>query len=71
MQMRSAQFEYKDSGRSDVGLIAEEVDKVLPNLVTHGESGKAEGINYTKLTAYLIEAIKTLKAEIDQLKGNK
>ena len=59
------------SGKNEAGLIAEEVDKILPNLVKHREDGSAEGIQYTKLTAYLVEAIKSLKAEIDELKGNK
>jgi hypothetical protein len=40
-------------------------------LVSKDEDGNAYGIQYTKLTAYLIEAVKTLKQEIDQLKGNK
>ena len=59
------------SSKNEAGLIAEDVDKILPNLVKHNDDGSAEGIQYTKLTAYLIEAIKTLKAEIDELKGNK
>ena len=59
------------SAKNEAGLIAEDVDKILPNLVSHKEDGSAEGIHYTKLTAYLIEAIKSLKAEIDELKGNK
>jgi hypothetical protein len=59
------------SGKNEAGLIAEDVDKVLPNLVKHREDGSAEGIQYTKLTAYLVEAIKSLKAEIEYLKGNK
>lgn len=50
---------------NEAGLIKEEVEKVLPNIVL------GEGIQYTKLTAYLIEAVKTIKEEIDQLKGGK
>jgi hypothetical protein len=42
---------------------------VLPDLVTKDADGKAVGIKYTKLTAYLIEAVKSLKQEIEQLKG--
>jgi hypothetical protein len=34
-------------------------------------NGNPYGIKYTKIGAYLIEAIKTIKADIDQLKGNK
>ena len=59
------------STKGEAGLIAEEVNKVIPNIVSKDISGNPEGIHYTKLTAYLVESIKTLKAEIDQLKGNK
>jgi len=65
-------YDRKDgSTKNEAGLIAEEVDKVLPNLVMKDETGKPESIMYTKLTAYLIEAVKSLKAEIDSLKDDK
>ena len=41
----------------------------MPELVTRDIENNVVGIKYTKLTAYLIEAIKTLKTEIDALKG--
>lgn len=56
------------STKNEAGLIAEDVYKVLPNLVTTDEDGKPYGINYTKFSAYLIEAIKSLKQEINSLK---
>jgi hypothetical protein len=59
-------YDRKDgSSKNEAGLIAEDVQKILPNLVS------SDGIQYTKLTAYLIEAVKTLKKEIDDLKGIK
>jgi hypothetical protein len=51
------------------GLIAEEVDKILPNIVIKDENGAPSSIAYTNLIAYLIESIKELKQEIDILKG--
>jgi hypothetical protein len=62
-------YARKDTNKYEAGLIAEEVNKVLPNLVSKNAEGNPEGIQYTKLTAYLIEAIKSLKQEIEQLKG--
>jgi hypothetical protein len=56
------------SSKNEAGLIAEEVDRVIPNLVSHKEDGTADGIYYSKLTAYLVEAIKDLKSQIDPLK---
>lgn len=57
-------YDRKDgSVKGEAGLIKEEVEKIIPNIVA------GDGINYTKLTAYLVEAIKELKEEIKQLKG--
>jgi len=62
-------YDRKDgSSKNEAGLIAEEVDKVLPNLVSKDANGNAESISYTKISAYLIEAIKSLKEEIDNVK---
>ena len=54
------------SGRREAGLIAEEVEKVLPELVD--SKGEYKSISYSRLTAHLIEAVKTLKTEINELK---
>jgi len=62
-------YDRKDgSKKNEPGLIAEAVNKVIPNLVSKDENGNAEGIYYSKLTAYLVEAIKDLKSQIDPLK---
>jgi hypothetical protein len=64
-------YDRKDgSSKDEAGLIAEEVYKVLPNLVSLVD-GAPEAIQYTKLTAYLIEAVKDLSKEIKILKENK
>ena len=70
MRLVGVTYDRRDgSKKEEAGLIAEEVDKVLPNLVTKDQDGRPDAIHYTKLTAYLIEAVKSLKAEINGLKG--
>jgi hypothetical protein len=65
-------YDRKDgSQKSEAGLIAEDVNKVIPNIVSKDANGNPVGINYTRLSAYLIEAVKTLKQEINELKGIK
>ena len=59
------------SSKAEAGLIAEEVNRIIPNIVSKNANGDPEGIHYTKLTAYLVEAIKSLKEEINELKGLK
>ena len=70
MRLVGVTYDRRDgSKKEEAGLIAEEVDKILPNLVTKDQDGRPDAIHYTKLTAYLIEAVKSLKAEINSLKG--
>ena len=52
----------------DVGVIAQEIEEVLPELVgTRGDGYK--GVKYEKLTSLLIEAIKDQQIQIDELKS--
>ena len=72
LQMQGVKFDWKkdeDKGLNHYGFIAEDVDKILPNLVSHDEEGKAQGIQYTKMTAVLLEAIKEQQVQIDELKS--
>lgn len=72
LSLSGVTYDRKDgSYKKEAGLIAEDVYQVLPNLVSLNKEGYPEGINYTKLTAYLIEAVKELKTELDSLKGLK
>ena len=52
----------------NVGVIAQDVEKVLPQLVTDRDNG-FKGVDYAKLTGLLIEAIKDQQSQIDELKS--
>jgi hypothetical protein len=68
LKLKGVTYDRKDgSTQNEAGLIAEQVNKILPNLVSKDAKGKPTGIHYTKLTAYLIEAVKSLQSEIDEL----
>ncbi len=64
MQMRSAQFEYKDTGRSDVGLIAEELDPIIPELVGKNKDGEPDSVSYDRMVSVLVKAIQEQQAII-------
>jgi hypothetical protein len=66
--LQSVRFEWKNSGKEDIGLIAEDVDQVIPDLVSYNQQGKPNGVRYEKLSVYLLEALKELKAENEMLK---
>lgn len=68
-KLKPVSFDRKIDGKSDVGFIAEDVDKVLSLIVAKNEKGQAEGLDYSKITVVLVNAIKELKKQIDDLKG--
>ncbi len=70
LQLVGYNYDRRTTGRHETGLIAEQVDKHIPQAVTY-KNGKPDGIQYTKLVGYLVESIKELKNEIDILKGKK
>ena len=65
MAMRSAQFEYKDTGRSDVGLIAEELQPIIPELVGVNKDGEADSVSYDRMVSVLVKAIQELNAKVE------
>ena len=65
--MRGVSF-TKDNKKGS-GVIAQELEKIAPELVNNDSEFKA--VAYGNITGYLIEAIKELKAEIEELKSNK
>jgi len=55
--------------KTDVGLIAQDVEKILPEIVAKRQDGYL-AIKYDRIVALLVEAIKDLSSEIDELKKN-
>jgi hypothetical protein len=51
----------------DIGVIAQEVERILPEIVTTRENGYM-AVKYEKIVPLLIEAIKELSAEVEKLK---
>ena len=69
MMLRAVYFNWDDEhgGQHDVGMIAEEVGEVLPEIVSYEENGvDATGMDYSKLTPLLVEAVKALKQDVDE-----
>jgi len=60
-------FNWKESGNPSFGIIAQQIEKYLPELV-HGENPKT--VNYNGIIGVLIEAIKELKSEVEDLRKN-
>jgi len=68
-KLRGVSFDWKDSGKPSVGLIAEEVDKVIPEVVAHNDKD-ATGVNYDSLVGVLVEAVKEQQGLIQEQQKN-
>ena len=69
-RLRGVTFDWKKDGKHDIGLIAEEVGEVIPEVVAYEENGKdAKSVDYARLVAVLIEAVKDQQKQIAELKA--
>jgi hypothetical protein len=68
LQLQPVTFDWinKPNPKPNIGLIADEVEKIYPEFVSKTENGEIEGIEYSKLTAVLIQSIKELKEIVDK-----
>jgi len=65
--LRGVTFEYKESGQKQIGFIAQEVEKIIPELVGENPDGY-KGVQYQNVVGLLVEAIKEQQKQIDELK---
>ena len=65
--LRGVRYDWKENGKSSIGLIAQEVEKVLPELVS--EQDDIKSIQYGNIVAVLIEAVKELSAKVEELEN--
>jgi hypothetical protein len=72
MTLRGVCFDWDEEhgGQHDMGFIAEEVGKVIPEIVAYEPDGVyATGIDYGAITPVLVQAIKEQQRQIEQLKA--
>jgi len=65
--LRGVDFNWKENGKKQIGVIAQEVEKILPELVEMRPDGY-KGVHYDNIVGLLIEAIKEQQKQIDELK---
>jgi len=68
--LQTINFSYKDdkTNKQNLGLIAQEVEKIFPELIDKNGDGML-GVRYTELVPVLIKAVQELKLEIETLKN--
>ena len=71
MQLQGVTYKRNDveDAKTQIGVIAQQVEPVLPEVVLTAEDDMGtKSVDYSKMTAVLIEAVKELKQEITRLK---
>ena len=78
-KLRGVSYKWIKDGKPSIGVIAQEIEEVLPEVVLNnvdtnletGETTEVKSVDYGKIVGVLINAINELKAEVDELKGGK
>jgi hypothetical protein len=64
-RLRPVSFIWKEGGMRDLGLIAEEVERVEPLLTTRSDKGEIEGVRYDRLGVVLLNAVREQQTQIE------
>ena len=67
-KLQGVSYDWKSDGSSDVGFIAQDVQKVIPQVV-YGNTEGDYALDYSKMTSILVEAMKEQQAQINDLKA--
>ena len=68
ISLRGVSYDWKQSDRPSYGVIAQELEEVLPELVHGGFGDDPKTVNYNGIIGVMIESIKELKQEVETLK---
>jgi hypothetical protein len=64
--LNGVEFEWKENGKKSAGVIAQQLENILPHLVETSADG-IKSVNYSGLIAYLIETVKQQDSRITEL----
>jgi len=65
--LRGVSFEYKETGQKQIGFIAQEIEKIIPEVVGENPDGY-KGVQYQNVVGLLVEAIKEQQKQINELR---
>jgi hypothetical protein len=67
-QLRGVSYVRKDTGKLGIGVVAQEVEQVFPQLVATDANGM-KSVAYANMVGILIEAVKELSARVEELEA--
>lgn len=62
--LEGVSFKWKETGNKSYGVVAQEIEKILPDVVSESKDG-VKSVNYMAIIGFLIEAIKELNSKIE------
>ena len=65
-RLRPVSFNWKEGGKPDFGLIAEEVADVEPLLVIYNKDGQVEGVRYDRVGVVVVNAVKDQQTQLEE-----
>lgn len=68
-QLQGVSFNWKQGNGAEIGFIAQDVEKVLPELVVTNPDTGLKAVKYGNIVPVLVEAIKAQQQEIEELKA--
>ena len=68
LDLQTKEFDFKESGRHAIGCLAQDLQEICPEIVHEDESGYLS-IEESKIVYLLLDEVKKLKAEIEELKA--
>ena len=68
LQLQPVSYDYRDTGQHDIGLIAEDVAALIPELVTFDQEGRPDAVKYDRGFLYLLALVKKQAEDLAELK---
>ena len=69
LELNAVRFQWKTNGQEDIGLIAEEVNESVKDLVIFDGEGRPDGVKYEKMALYLLCVVKDQQKKIAELQS--
>ena len=65
LKLKSRMYEYKSDNRTDIGLIAEEVVDIVPELINYDSNNEILSLDYSRFVSILVKAVQELNSKLD------
>ena len=65
LKLEPVSFKWKATGKDDIGFIAQEVEKLLPHIVTTGVDG-FKAVDYPRIGVYTVQTVQRVHRELEE-----